>query len=1153
MLTLNGCNLLSLQLNKKDYMTIKRLFQAFIALLFVPISLFAQVTTGSITGTVKDLSGGSLQGATVEVVHEPSGTKYKSVSNVTGKFTLPGLRIGGPYKVTISYVGFKSESVADLYVQLGDPIVLEVGLSDNKGELKEVVLSTTKKGALISKDRKGTSTNISNRLISSLPTISRNITDLTKLTPQSNGTSFAGQDNRAINFTLDGSIFNNSFGLTALNGGQTSSSPISLDAIQEIQINVSPYNLRDAGFTGASINAVTKSGTNNIHGTMFYNFRNQSLVGKKAGAGGKEDVVVNDFDVKQFGISLGGPIIKNKLFYFANYEGERRNDPGTTLIAKNAGNVAGGSVTSVKEDDLISLSSFLQSKFNYSTGAYQNFKLNTNSDKAVARLDWNISDKHKMSVRGNLLRSHRGVPVSNSNAINGNRNSTVSMAYENTSYEINNDIYGVIAQLNSRFSSNVSNELTFGYTANRDYRDIKGSPFPTVDIQDPSSGRTYISFGVDPFTPNNKLNTDTWQFSDNLTVYKGKHTVSMGLSYESFNYLNGFTPRINGIYTFGSLNDFYTAANAYIANPTATTSPVPLKGYSATWSNTASGGAWYATTKARSLGVYVQDDYELNKNFSITYGVRFDVPFFAKEGTKNAEVDNMSFIDEKGVSTKLSTSKLPGYKVMINPRVGFNYDVNGDKSVQIRGGMGLFTGRPPFVFVSNQMGNNGVLNGDVNYTGSFGNGTTTGPTSTQIPFNPNVPVKPIIGYGYPASVPGQPATTYNIATTEEQFKFPQIFRTNLAVDYKIFSDVVASAELVFTQSLSNIYYYNANLTPSASNFVGIDNRPRFGAVATGTLNASNAFPTSNTDPNRIITPSVSNIRLNSKISDATVMKSGSYGGSFMGTMKIEKPLKSKGFGWLAAYNFGYTRDFINAGSIAASSWTGNKSVNGNNRPDIAFSDYDVRNRLIANLNYRTEVSKHVAVQFSLFYEGRNWGRFSYAYSGDMNGDGVSGNDLMFVPTADQISTMKFENYSLAGVTQTQAMQQTAFENFISQDKYLSSRRGDYAQRNGVLMPTVNRFDISAVVELFDNIGKDRHTIQLRADIFNVGNLIDHNAGVAYVINTVNPIAFRAIDNTTGLPVFRMNAVNNSLNYSTYRKGTSVADVWQAQLGIRYIF
>lgn len=1118
-------------------MRLTKTMRALFVLFLLPLSLLAQVTTGTITGTIKDATGKVLQGATVEALHEPSGTKYKTASNATGKFNLPGLRVGGPYKVTVTYVGFKTETATDVWIQLGDPSVIEFSMSDAKTDLKEVTLTTTKKGALISKDRKGTSTNINSRLISSLPTLNRSITDITKLTPQSNGTSFAGQDNRAINFTLDGSIFNNSFGLQPLNGSQTNSTPISLDAIQELQINVSPYNLRDAGFTGASINAVTKSGTNTFHGTGFYNMRNETLVGKKAGAGGKEDVTTTAFDVKQYGVSFGGPIIKNKIFFFANYEAERRSDlPPVTIDAFAATN----------KGKLDSLQTFLDSAYGYKTGGYAGYTMKTQSDKAVVRFDFNLSDKHKLSIRGNYLQSKRDVQISNSNLVSGGaRFSTTSISYGNSNYEINNDIYGVVAQLNSRFSNNVSNELTFGYTANRDYRAIKGSAFPTVDIQD-GSGRSFITFGVDPFTPNNKLNTDTWQFSDNLTIYKGKHTVSMGLSYESFTYLNGFTPRINGIYTFKSLDDFYTDARYMLANPNSLTMPKALGGYSATWSNMPGGAVWYATTKARNLGVYLQDDYELNKNFNITYGVRFDVPFFANDGLRNTEVETMNFVNEKGEATKLSTNKLPGYKVMINPRVGFNYDVEGDKTVQIRGGIGLFTGRPPFVYISNQMGNNGVMNGDVNYTGSFGNGTSTGPTATQIPFVTTTPAKPIVGYGYPASVPGQPASSYNIATTEQDFRFPQILRSNLGVDYKVTKDIIASVEGIFTQSFSNIFYYNANLTPSTTNFVGMDNRPRFGAVANGTLNASNVLT-------GVTTPSVSSIRLNSKVSDATVMKSGPYGGSFMATLKLEKPIKAQGFGWMAAYNFGYTRDYINPGSIAASSWTANRSVNGNNRPDISFSDYDVRSRLIANLNYRKEISKNVALQFSLFYEGRNWGRFSYTYGSDMNGDGVSGNDLIYIPTTAQVSQMKFENYSLAGVTQTQAMQQAAFENYIQQDKYLSSRRGEYAERNGVLMPTVNRFDISAMVELFKNIGKNRHSVQIRADIFNVGNLLNSNSGVAYVVNNSSPLSFRAVDNTSGLPVFRMSAVNNSLNYSTYRKGTSTADVWQMQLGIRYTF
>ena len=423
------------------------------ALLMAAASM-SQVTTGTITGNVKDSKGVALTGASVEAIHEPSGSRYTTVSSGTGKFTLPGLRVGGPYKITFSFVGLKPETISDVIIQLGEPSVIDVVMIEATSQLSEVVVSGTanRRGALISKDRKGAATNINSRLISSLPTISRNVTDLTRLVPQSNGLSFAGQDNRAINFTLDGSIFNNSFGLSALNGGQTASAPISLDALQEIQINVSPYNLRDAGFTGASINAITKSGTNTIHGTAFYNQRNEGFVGTKAGTGGKQDVVTTAFDVKQFGASIGGSIIKNKLFYFLNYEGERRNDIGTTLTAdaSNGATPISGNTTRVKVSDLETLSAFLKSKFNYETGAYQGYPFVTKSDKAVARLDWNINDKHKLSIRGNLLISKRDVQLSSSNTTNGNRGSLNSLAYANSAYLINNNIYGIIGQLNSR-------------------------------------------------------------------------------------------------------------------------------------------------------------------------------------------------------------------------------------------------------------------------------------------------------------------------------------------------------------------------------------------------------------------------------------------------------------------------------------------------------------------------------------------------------------------------------------------------------------------------------------------------------------------------------------------------------------------------------
>ncbi len=1122
---------------------LKQISLLLVAVLAVSFSM-AQNTTGTITGSVKDAKNMPLVGASIEVIHEPSGSRYKSVSTSTGKYTVPALRVGGPYKITVSYVGLKSEVINDVTVQLGEPAVVDVTLSDNNAQLQEVTVTGTanKKAALISKDRKGASTNINSRLISTLPTLSRNVTDLTRLVPQANGLSFAGQDNRAINFTLDGSIFNNSFGLSALNGGQTNSAPISLDALQEIQINVSPYNVRDAGFTGASINAVTKSGTNTIHGTAFYNQRNESFTGTKAGAAGKQDVVTTAFDVKQFGASIGGALVKNKLFYFLNYEGERRNDIGTSFVAdaSNGATPISGNISRVRQSDVTALTNYLVSKFNYNPGDFQGYPFVTKSDKAVARFDWNINDIHKLSIRGNLLLSKRDVGASSSNSTNGNRGASInSLIGANSAYEINNNIYGVIGQLNSRFSNKISNELTFGYTANRDFRGLKGGNFPAIDIQDgasplteiPTSGTsivtpaqanqslTYLSVGNDPFTPNNLLSTDTWQFSDNLTAYLGKHTVTAGVAFESFKFTNGFTPLINGIYTFNNLNDFFAAGDAYLANPNRTFSPVFMRNYRANFSNLPGSAPWLVTTRSANIAAYIQDELNLQPNFNITYGVRFEVPYFIGQGSTNTQVDGYSFIDNNGQSIKVSTSQLPSAKLMISPRVGFNYDLKGDKTTQLRGGVGLFTGRPPFVNVSNQMGNNGVLNGGVNFS-----------NTAAYPFNPNTPAN------YPNFVPnpGVPASSYGIATTEESFRFPKVLRSNFAIDQKIFKDLILTGEFIFTQNLNAVNYYNANLRPATAFFNGPDGRPRFPGLGLSGAAQTNA------------------LRINPNITDATQMESGPLGGSIAATIKIEKPTKSKGLGFMAAYTFTRARDYMTPGSIAFSSWTGIQSVRGNNSTDIAFSDNEIRNRAIANVNYRIELGKNAALQFSLFSQSQNQGRFSYTYSGDMNGDGLSGNDLMYVPRNQ--SEMNFLALAASGSAPAATVQQQrdAFDAFINQDKYLSSMRGKVVERNGVLQPYVVRFDFSTQLELFRNIGKNRHTIQLRADIFNMGNLINNAWGVGNLVNSFNPLTSAGVD-AQGVPVFRMTRINNSINYSTYRKGTSLIDVWQAQFGIRYIF
>jgi hypothetical protein len=753
----------------------------------------------------------------------------------------------------------------------------------------------------------------------------------------------------------------------------------------------------------------------------------------------------------------------------------------------------------------------------------------------LAKIDWNINDKNKFSVRFNSLRAYRDIGASNSGSFTTRASSATTMNFSNNNYEQNNDIYSIIGQLNTRISNKVSNEFIFGWTANRDYRKLKGNLFPLVDILDGSGDRNYISFGSEPFTPNNKLFTDTWQASDNITFFNGKHTTSAGFNFESFKFFNQFTPQIQGQYIFNSLADFYTSANAYISNNNITVSPVVARRFILGYSNLPNNELWNAITKAQNIGAYVQDEWQIQDNLSITYGIRFDVPFFTSNAVNNPQVDSYSFVDEKGAAAKVSTSQLPSAKLMVNPRFGFNLDVSGNKKTQIRGGLGLFSGRPAFVFISNAVGNNGMQAGQINTD-----------NTTAYPFKPNIGVSPANVPGLVVT-PGTPATTYNIAPIEKNFRFPQVFRTNIAIDQKLFGNIIGSAEFLFTQSLSNIFYYNANQKLATSTFSGPDNRPRFAGVG-----LSNNPPTLNALNNAV--------RVNPNVNDATVLSSRPYGSNISATFKIEKPLQ-KGLSWMLAYNFGKTKDYSSSSTIAFSSFTSTRTVNGNNLPDNSFSDNDTRHRVIGNITYRKEIAKLAAFQISLFGQSQSQGRFSYAYSGDMNGDGISGNDLMYIPKDQSQAEMNFQQYTNTtnGVTYTIQEQKDAFEAFIQQDSYLRTHRGEIAKRNGVLMPMLTRFDLSAMVELFKNIGKQKHTIQFRADIFNVGNLINNKWGVADLINNTAPIAARApLSSAPNVPVFRMNIANsntssNNIKYETYRQGTSIADVWQGQLGIRYIF
>ncbi len=1079
-----------------------RILQLFL-FLFLGGTLQAQVTTSSISGLVADVKKEPLIGATVLAVHIPSGTEYGTVTRLDGRYNLIGLRVGGPYKVVTSYVGYQTKTDENIFLNLGQNYIINTNMDEEGITLGELVITGTKNNILNDK-RTGASTNISTQALNSLPTLSRSINDFTRLTPQSNGRSFSGADDRFNNITLDGSIFNNSFGLSGLPGGQTNSTPISLDAIEQIQVNIAPYDVRESGFTGAGINAVTRSGTNDFSGSVFYNLRNEAMVGTKAKG---NTVVTNNFDVNQLGFRLGGPILKNKIFFFINAEAEKRNDPATSFLAKRPGENDQNNnpnVSRVLASDLDKLRDFLISKYNYDPGRYEDYALETQSQKATARLDFNLNSKSKLSLRYNFLKSSRDVTASNSGSFQNRSNNGFSLNFENSNYVINNDLNSIIAEHNY-LGKNFSNKIIAGFTANRDYRSSRGGVFPLVDILD--GGRNYTTFGFEPFTPNNRLDTDTYQFRDDITYYSGRNIWTAGINVESFTFENTFTPTYYGQFVYNSLQDFYNDTDA------DTTNDPTLRRYQLTSSNLENSALPIATTKANQIGLYIQDEIQATDNFKITAGFRVDYPIFAKTALENTQVAGYNFNDENGTPLKVSTSVLPNTNPLFSPRIGFNWDVKGDRSLQFRGGTGIFSGRPAFVWLSNQVGNNGILTASVfeeNVKGKY-------------PFSPDV-----TKYNS-APVPGKPAPSYNIAVTDPDFKFPQVWRTNLAVDKQLPYGIIGSVEVLYSKDINNVDYINANLKPASKILGGsTDFRPLYGLN-----NAGN--------------------RINSNITDAIYLRNTNEGGSYSGTIKLERPSKN-GLTLMAAYNYGNTRDIISAGSIAFSSWRDNLSVNGNNRPDLAYSNNDLRHRVIGALSYRKEYAKNLASQISIFFQSQNQGRFAYTINGDVNGDQATANDLMFVPNG--AGELVFEQYSITVDGQPKVFtvldQVLAFEAYIEQDDYLKERRGKYAERNGVLRPMLTNVDLSFVQEIFMNVGGKRNTLQLRADIFNFGNMISNKWGVGDRIVNSSPLQFRSY-NANGAPVYRLANINNELIKSTYTTSTTLGDVWQMQLGVRYIF
>jgi hypothetical protein len=1145
---------------KKSFLTnfssIKTLMFTALVVLFSN-GLMAQVTSSSIGGVIKDKkSGETLIGASVIAVHVPSGTRYGSITNEDGRFFMPAVRVGGPYKVTVSFVGYKEQMQEGVFAALGTTANVNMVVASDEAILQEAVV-TAERSSVFSGNRTGAASTVNSAQLATLPTVgARSINDFTKYNTQGDGRSFNGQDSRLNNITIDGSVFNNGFGLggSAIAGGRTGSTAISLDAVEEIQVNVAPFDIRQSGFVGAGVNAVTRSGTNKISGSVYGSNRNQDFVGKTARG---LPVTVTKFNEDILGARVGGAIIQNKLFYFVNYERQRRVEPGTPYVANGSTNA--GIPTRVLKADMDGLSAYMKEKFGYETGAYENFNYKTNSDKFLARFDYNINDFHKLTVRYSHHESITDAPISNSNSVgNGNRTNRtdgLSMAFENSGYLIKDNTRSLVGELNSTFGSKISNSFIASVNLQNEDREYKAKVFPTIDIL--NNGSTYMSVGMDPFTPDNLLNYTTRQFTDNLRLYLGKNTVTVGASYERFTSNNSFFPGSNGAYVFNSLADFYAAADSYLADPSVILKqPVRFQ-----YRYSALPGAIAPLQKlgVNSFSLYAQGERQVTDKLNVTVGIRATNVSFDNTALTNSYIrDSVFFKDPTNnyADFSMNTGVLPKAQWLVEPRLGFNFDVKGDKTFQIRGGTGIFTGRPPFVWVSNQVGNNGVLTGFLDQTKTS---IVDAKGATVNPFTPT----PSVFTPVPAEYnPAKGASlSYDLATTNENYKFPQVWKTNIAADYKLPFGIVASAEFMYNKNINAVIYNNYNLgAPVAVGFSGPDTRPRFAGSTAGTVNGTTLATT-------LGASNATNARVKSNVSNAVVMGTTNEGFNYLYSFKLEKTL-TRTWGGMLAYTRQVTKDLMSAGSTASGSFNGVfQSQNANNLP-LAFSDYDIPHRIVGYASYRVGAGEFKPfggdLVVSTGFTAAQSARYSYTIGGDMNGDGISNNDLLFIPQKASDLIFVANRVATTNTTFTPQQQAEAFEAFITQDAYLNSRRGQYADRNAGLFPWLGRMDLSAALTVGTKLfGDDKGTIQFRIDITNFGNMLNSNWGVGQRLTGGQPLAFAGLGGADGkTPVYRLNTqtvTNPDGTNSTYLlrnttvNNNSLSDVYQIQFGVRLSF
>ena len=1108
----------------------KRLYLLVALMAFIFSTAMAQITTSSVSGKIT-ANGEDVIGATIKAVHQPSGTVYRAVTNIDGRYSIQGMRPGGPYILEVTYVGYKNKQVKGISLSLGQNTVLNETLAEDAAQLEDVVVVANRNNNMRT-DRAGATTSINADQIEAVPTVSRSMNDLLKLTPQGanvgSGFSVGGGNYRQSYVTVDGAAFNNAFGI----GGNLpgNGSPISLDALDQISVSSSPYDVRLSGFTGGAISAVTKSGTNDFKGTAYMYTTNSHLRGNK----------VSDYELNRlqshsttWGASFGGPIIKDKLFFFANGEYQSNISAGPSGTARLSESdkwfPSSGTVHRPLQSDMDNMLNFLNNTYGYNPGRYQGYSLDTPSYKFLARIDWNINENNKINLRFSKSHDKNSKAPSNSTSpfkdyviypggtsdgvsITGGKNQSgrtanAGLYFESSRYDEVKNFTSLAGEWNSKWGG-VQNVLRLTYSYQDEPRSYVGGIFPTVDIL--KDGAYYMGFGPDPFTEGNLRQVKTFVATDEASWTMGIQNFTAGVQFETNKAVNGFGAASAGYYVYDSPEAFMAGGA-----PSAYGVTFPMDG----------SGQFNATMKYQQFSAYIQDQVNFSERFRLTAGLRFELPIYPElKNNYNKNFAALEWKDNNGNMNKYTTDQLPDAPLTVSPRVGFNWDILGNHKLVLRGGTGYFVGRLPFVWLVSAVGNAGC--GQYTYFYPKTADSVADYVMDKFYVNRDDQVKRLqeLGLAVNRDEAAAPETPTII---DKKLKMNATWKTSLALDAKLPYDIDFSLEGIYSRDFNPATVVNVDRYWDGEKKIELAN--------SGDIRKSFS---SNTK---------------SKINPYLITNAGNKAYYYSITASLAKKF-AFGLNLSASYTYSKAKSYGDGiGDQVSSAYYNNRySINGNNDKELGYGTYVAPNRLLISASYKKDYAKHFGSEVGLIYEGMNIGyaggysctRYSYTMTGNVVGD-YGSNNLIFIPESrEALDKWTFADYG----GYTAEAQKNDFWNYINQDDYLKNHKGEYAERGGAVMPWHHQLDFKFNQNFYLNVAGQKNTLQFGVDIKNLANLLNSSWGLYKTVNNMSLLKYDAKKNA-----YQFQKNGKEVLSKTYTNLTSFNSTYSIQFSIRYIF